>query len=244
MGKASEDPVPTLPNVNPDLVVRAMRNRSERIAWWVAGGQFAALIVGLAWPRVFPPAPSVEYVPVYVNEFGQKRLPSQLTVENMTPQEASHKHDLERWAVAFHSYSYDFLPRDWRTIECTSPAGIFNEYKAQFEQPGTEDYIDVNGVKANIVRYAKATSTTLLGPNNTGGYDARIEVEQKVVHRDRQADQQPKPRYFVLTVQYRYDPRMKLGPECRSENALGFVVTVRRADSQLIVPAKAGGVAP
>jgi type IV secretory pathway component VirB8 len=241
--KSFEDPVPTLPSVNPDLVVRAMRNRSERIAWWVVGVQSVVLIVGLAWPRVFPAPPTVEYRPVYVNEFGQKRLPSELKVEQLSPQEASHKHDLERWATAFHSYSYDFLPRDWRVIECTSPAGIFSEYKAQFEQPGTEDYIDVNGVRSNVARYAKATSTTLLGPNQTGGYDARIEIEQHVVHRDRQADQQPKPKHFVLTVQYRYDPKLKLSPECRSENPLGFIVTVRRADAQIVAPAKAGGLA-
>jgi type IV secretory pathway component VirB8 len=243
MGKTPEDPVPTLPNVNPDTLVRAMRNRSERIAWWVAGAEFVVLLVGLAWPRVFPPAPTVEYQPVYVNEFGQKRLPAQLNVEKISVQEASHKHDLERWAAAFHSYSYDFLPRDWHTVQCTSPAGIFNEYKAQFEQPGTEDYIDVNGVKANIVRYAKATTTTLLGPNQTGGYDARIEMEVQAVHRDRQADQQPRPKHFVLTVQYRYDSKLKLSPECRSENPLGFVVTVRRADAQLVPPVAKVGAA-
>lgn len=229
-------PAPTVPA---HVVTRVLVNRGERIAWLACGAMFMYLMVDKVWSHISPPPPTATYVPVYVDPVGRAKLATELTKATLTPQEALEKHDLERWATAFHSYSYDFLPRDWHTVECMSPQPIFDQYRAQFEKPDAEDYINVNSVQGKVKREARVVDTVLLGDNQSGGRDARITLEKVTTYKERPADQQPAPVRVVLTLQYRYDMRLKLQPECRSENPLGFVMLVRRADAQMSAPAAA-----
>lgn len=231
------DDMPTLPNVNPEPTIRALVNRGERIAWGIAAFLAAGWSVSAAWPRLFPQPPAEVYLPVYVNERGQAKLPTQLAEETLDPRLVRERSDLNRFVVAFHSYSYDVLPRDYFTVSCMAPDTVFRQYEAQFNDKAAEGYIEVEGVKDRVVRTARAVDIVPLGDNQSGSArDARITLERTTRYKDRAASDQPKPQYFVLTVSYRYDPKLKLSPECRLENELGIVVTSIRSDQQLEAP--------
>lgn len=223
-----------LPRTNPDTVVRGLVNRSERIAWVVAGCACTAFVIAELWPRFLPKPPTEVRVPIYVNSFGEQRTQQQLNdPQKLSLQESQEVRDLRTWALARYRYHYSLARQDYYTVRCFSSEPVFNDYDSVFRDVKRADFIDSDKVKDSMVIDARWIGAALLDPEPGGDRHARVTIELVTRYRDRADELQPPAQRVVVQARYRYEPAMRLPQQCGDQNNVRFVMLTARGTPEI-----------
>lgn len=214
-----------------------IRERSERRAWWVAGGATIialAAVIGLA--LLAPYRRNIPYLFALDQAHGNAEfigVADERTIRSN--QEILDKYWIQRYLVARESYYYRLLQADYDTVLALSDDDVGRDYARQYEGPNSRDkrYGDRVDIKPTVISIQVST--------NAVGQQATVRFSTVMRHVD--TNLADPPQYAVASIGYAYKPAI-FGKELDLiKNPLGYKTTAYRVDSEL-APIEAGGGKP
>jgi type IV secretion system protein VirB8 len=201
--------------------LEAMR-KSQRIAWWVAGGAAAvALMEGLALLLLTPLKTVVPYTLLVDKTTGYVQALKPLDAEKLSPDAALTQSFLVQYVIARESFDYDTVQVNYRKVALWSAENARSEYLSLMQ---------VGNPQSPLVTYPRTTfvETRVKSVSPVGKNVALVRFD--TVRHDAGGAVQP-PRSWVSVIRYRYSGEpMKL--EDRFVNPLGFQVLRYRRDAE------------
>ena len=205
----------------------ALREKSERRAWRVAGGATLiaiAAVVGLA--SLAPFRRNVPYLLAMEKATGNVEFVGALDDRRVSGyQELLDKHWAQRYIVARESYNYKLLQSDYDTVLGMSNEAVGRDFGRLYEGAYARDA----KYGANVEMKVAVLSVQL--SKNAVGNQAVIRFGKTTRRVD--ADVSEQPQYFVATIAYEYKPTMTGKEKDLMANPLGYRVTSYRVDSEL-----------
>lgn len=203
--------------------------RSERRAWWIAGGSTALTTLAIAAVFVQGPLRRVVEVPIVVDRLtGEATIQQRLSEETIPPLEALDKHNLAAFVRAREGYNWPFLQRDYDQVARMAVPAVFTPYGRQFEG---EDPLHKR-LAGNEVWKIQIVGVRLGAGGRTGNRGEGIVTYEKTVQHP-QREQQDVTTRHVASVVFEYQPKILAKERDRVENPFGFVVTAYRSDPEI-----------
>lgn len=218
----------TAPPATPwGVLLDDLRIRSERRAWRVAWcACFVALLAVCGIIMLAPYRTVVPYL-LAVDRARGDILPigavDQRAIKDY--QELLDKHWVQRYVVARESYYYRLLQEDYDTVYDLSEDAEREQFTAQYEGPNARDkrYGSDTEIRVRVASVQLASNE--VGTQATVRYST---VERRLDNRGAEIT-----RYYIVTLAYRYLPRM-FGTELELiRNPLGFKVGPYRVSAEL-----------
>jgi type IV secretion system protein VirB8 len=229
-----EDP-PYSHNHGFEMELLVERERSRRLAWWVACTAVAisalAVLAVVAHGALYQTVP----IPLVVDKAtGEVTVGKALQADTVPAYEALDKHNALLFVLARERYNWSFLQMDYDAVAALASPAVFKEYGSQFEGPAALQKKLGDGVewKVRVVNIRLEPQTK---PGQAGV--AVVTFVKQVI--DRQTGAEPEVRY-VATVSYEYHPKLQLKEKDRLQNPFGCEVTAYRADPDINSTGKAG----
>ncbi len=211
------------------------RERSERRAWWVAGGAtFIALTAVAGLTLLAPYRRNVPYLFALDRTLGNVEFIG--TVDDRTIkgyQEMLDKYWLRRYVIAHESYFYRLLQEDYDTVLALSSDDVGRDFSRIYDGPNARDKMYGAGIEI------KVTVLSIQVAANAVGQQATVRFS-KVLRRIDSNLAEP-AQYFVAAISYAYKPTMFGKEQELLKNPLGFQATAYRVDSELAPVETAGG---
>jgi type IV secretion system protein VirB8 len=212
--------------------------KSQRTAWWVAGGGAAvALMEGLALLVLLPLKTVVPYTLLVDKTTGYVQALKPLDAEKVSPDAALTQSFLVQYVIARESFDYDTAQVNYRRVALWSAENARAEYL---------NLMQVSNPQSPMVLYPRTSfvETRVKSVSPVGTNVALVRFD--TVRHDAGGAVQP-PRPWVAVIRYRYSGEpMKL--EDRFVNPLGFQVLRYRRDAESApapeVVAPVAGVVP
>lgn len=205
----------------------AMREKSERRAWRVAGAATLvamAAVIGLA--SLAPFRRNVPYLFAMEKTTGNVEFVGALDDRRVSGyQELLDKHWAHRYIVARESYNYKLLQSDYDTVLGMSNETVGRNFARLYEGPYARDTKYGTSVEMKV-----AVLSVQLSKNQVGN---QAVIRFAKTTRRVEADASDPPQYFVATVAYEYKPTMAGKEKDLMANPLGYRVTSYRVDSEL-----------
>ena len=209
-------------------------HKSQRTAWWVAGGAAAiALMEGLALLLLTPLKTVVPYTLMVDKTTGYVQALKPLDADKVAPDTALTQSFLVQYVIAREGYDVDSVQLSYRKVALWSAENARSEYLGLMQ---------VSNPLSPLVLYPRTTSieTRVKSVSPVGKNVALVRFD--TVRHDAGGAVQP-PRSWVAVIRYRYSGEpMKL--EDRFVNPLGFQVLRYRKDPESAPPQEAGAVVP
>jgi type IV secretion system protein VirB8 len=196
--------------------------KSQRTAWWVAGGAAAVAVVeGLALLLLMPLKTVVPYTLLVDKTTGYVQALKPLDAEKLAPDAALTQSFLVQYVIARESFDYDVVQLNYRKVALWSAESARSEYL---------NLMQVQNPQSPMVLYPRTSSVeTRVKSVSPVGKDVAM-VRFDTIRHDAGGAVQP-PRSWVAVIRYRYTGEpMKL--EDRFVNPLGFQVLRYRKDPE------------
>jgi type IV secretion system protein VirB8 len=196
--------------------------KSQRIAWWVAGGAAAVAVVeGLALLLLMPLKTVVPYTLMVDKTTGYVQALKPLDADKVAPDAALTQSFLVQYVIARESFDYDTAQVSYRKVALWSAENARAEYLGLMQ---------VSNPQSPLVLYPRTSfvETRVKSVSPVGTNVALVRFD--TIRHDAGGAVQP-PRSWVSVIRYRYSGEpMKL--EDRFVNPLGFQVLRYRRDAE------------
>jgi len=209
--------------------------RSERRAWYVAGGAMLVALISVVGalmlahkPRMLPyifsvdqAAGNIEFIEA-VNNSNTRNY-----------QDLVDKHFAAKYVVARESYLWKLLQTNYDSVLTMSSDEVAQSYSAQFDG---DDSLDKRMGK---MRELKVSVISVVIAEDKFGRKAvvRYQLEERRID---SGIRMTEPQQFVSTFAFEYKPSMRGKEKDLIENPLGFKVTAYRRDAEMRVEKAAG----
>ena len=205
----------------------AMREKSERRAWRVAGAATLMAIAAVAaLASLAPFRRNVPYLFAMEKTTGNVEFVGALDDRRVAGyQDLLDKHWAQRYIVARESYNYKLLQSDYDTVLGMSNEAVGRDFARLYEGAYARDA----KYGANVEMKVAVLSIQL--SKSAAGNQAVIRFGKTT--RRVEADASEAPQYFVATIAYEYKPTMAGKEKDLMANPLGYRVTTYRVDSEL-----------
>ena len=206
--------------------------RSERRAWWCAGGAMAVAVMAVGAVLVEGSLHTVETVALVVDKTtGETTVAKRLDAETIPVADALDMHTVAAYVTARESYHWAFLQHDYDQVARMSTPEVFTSYNAKFQgddsldkKMGSGGSIDVNVVSIRLPPESRH--------GNTGEAVVTFEALTRLPNMP-----SIDAKRWIATVRYQYRPKLMMKEADRIENPFGFVALAYRADPELLPPA-------
>ena len=231
-------------SINFEVTVADLARRSERRAWFVA---FSAIIMSLilagGYYYMLPLKEKVPYLVMadaYTGTSTFARLTNDINYQSVTASEAINKSNVAHFVLARESYDYSRIgDGDWKTVHVMATNNVTAEYRSVHDNNKPDSLFKVYGYAKSI--RTKILSITLLGNSKAGVTDAKgmpvkgaptsASVRIQRVLFEKATGQIQLLDSKIITMEFSYNPNLKMTDEDRVLNPLGFQVTSYRADN-------------
>lgn len=210
--------------------MEALREKSERRAWLVAGAAcVVALVAVITLALLTPFRRTVPYLFAmdrttghveYIGAIDQRRV--------LDYQELLDKHWAQRYVLARESYTYRLLQNDYDTVLGLSSEAVARDYAKLFEGPNALDVVYGSNIEV------KATVLSVQLSKNSAGLQAVARFTK--APRRMGSDLADPAQAYVATIAYEYAPTMFGKEQDLLANPLGYKVTSYRVDAELETP--------
>ncbi len=199
--------------------------RSERRAWWVAGGAVAVAVLAVgAVAAMMPLKQTIPYL-VYVNKnTGSTQVMSAVDEGTIGYEALNAKYWASRYVIYRESYYYTLLQYDYDTTLLLSSQQVGRDYAREYSGPDARD----KRLGAGAIVDIKIVSV-VLPPGESGKAVVRF---QRTVEKSNE-DRPEAPRTYVATMAFTFKPSMFGTEKKLIENPLGFQVTAYRRDAEI-----------
>jgi type IV secretion system protein VirB8 len=225
--------------VDYELTIADIAKRSEKRAWFVA---FSAIVMSLilagGYFYMLPLKQKVPYMimaDAYTGRATVAELRGDFETNSILTSEAFNISNAVHFVIARESYDYNRIgERDWDTVfvmAMTPVAKAYEEYHNATLNPNSPS--NLYGKNASI--RIKILSTSLAGDGPSTIPKGAVVRYQRVLYNH--ADGTTK--YMdskVATMEFKYDPELKLNEQKRVLNPLGFQVVAYRTDTDFASP--------
>ncbi len=232
-------------SINFEVTVADMAKRSEKRAWFVASTAIImSLILAAGYFYMLPLKKEVPYLVMADANTGTStvaRLTTDTTYNAVTANEAINKSNVAHFVLARESYDYSLIGTgDWNAVHVMATNDVSAGYRA-LHAPNKEDtpYKLYGNGKAIRVRIL---SNTLIGDSNKSGVPdangvvakgapsgASVRIQRVLFEKSTGEIQLLDSK--IITLEFSYNPNLKMTDEGRVLNPLGFQVTSYRADN-------------
>ena len=232
-------------SINFEVTVADLARRSERRAWFVA---FSAIIMSLilagGYYYMLPLKEKVPYLVMadaYTGTSTFARLTNDINYQSVTASEAINKSNVAHFVLARESYDYSRIgDGDWKTVHVMATNNVTAEYRAVHANNKPDSPFKLYG-NAKAIR-TKILSITLLGDSNKSvvtdakgvpvkGAPTSASVRIQRVLFEKATGEIQLLDSKIITMEFSYNPNLKMTDEGRVLNPLGFQVTSYRADN-------------
>ena len=232
-------------SINFEVTVVDLARRSERRAWFVA---FSAIIMSLilagGYYYMLPLKEKVPYLVMadaYTGTSTVARLANDLNYQSVTANEAINKSNVAHFVLARESYDYTQIGAgDWNTVHVMATNNVTPEYRALHAPTKLDSPFKLYG-NTKAIR-VKILSISLHGNSNDAviidgkGVAAKgpptaasVRIQRHLFEKNTGATQLLDSK--IITMEFSYNPNLKMTDEGRVLNPLGFQVTSYRADN-------------
>lgn len=218
---------------NPDAALdfeankAALYARSNRRAWWVAGGAVSlSVLLGVALAGLAPLKTVEPYTVIVDKNSGQTEIMTVLRdgTQAIPMQRALDEYWLSNYVRWREVYDWYTIQRDYDLTLLFSSPQVQSEYKAIFEG---EQALDVLWGKR-----MKATVKILSVVTDTDKQIATVRFEKTI--KDTESGGEGQRTIWVATLGYHYKPQSQLTLEERRQNPWGFEVVSYRVDPETL----------
>jgi len=219
--------------VSYELTVADMARRSERRAWWVAGG---SLLMSLALAGgYYYMLPLKEKVPflvmadAYTGTAAVARLQGDFGSNSITNVEAINRSNVAQYVLARESYDLAVMRmRDWNLVFIMSADPVASQLRARYARTNPQSPVTLYGNDKAI--RIRILSITPLGETPSGGFrGASVRIQRTLL--DKRTGNSIFMDNQLVTLRFDYDSTLGLNEQDRLLNPLGFRVTEYRVDS-------------
>lgn len=215
-----------------ELTLAERARKSERRAWLVAWSAIVmALILAGGYFLFLPLKEKVPYLVMadpYTGTSSVARLSGNFQDRDITTEEAINKSNVAQFVLARESYDSGLIgQRNWRTTLSMAGPGVAPAYVALHSESNPERPFRLYG-GGRAVR-VRILSIVLIG--GTGGKrptGATVRFQRSVYDKGRGTSQALDSK--IATLEFTYNPDLRLNEEDRLLNPLGFRVTNYRVD--------------
>lgn len=220
-------------SVNFELSLAALRRRSERRAWLVAGSAIGlTLMLGGGFFLMLPLKQQVPYLVMadaYTGTSTLARLSGDPTHRRLSTSEAINRSNVAHYVMAHESYDLALLKlTDWSTVQTMSAPGVKAAYTRLYSSANPESLVKTLG-KDTAIR-VKLLSTVLLGGGaDTAPKGATVRFQRSLY--DKQSGLTRPLDNKIATLEFAYKANLQMDEQSRIANPLGFWVTDYRVDN-------------
>jgi len=218
--------------VSYEITVADMARKSERRAWWVAGG---SLLMSLALAGgYYYMLPLKEKVPflvmadAYTGTATVARLTGDFGANSITSNEAINRSNVAQYVMARESYDYAVMGlRDWNLVFVMSDPSVGTALQAQYNRSNPQSPLNLYGTTRAI--RVQILSITPLGSQGKGGFrGASVRIQRTLL--DKRTGASTYMDNQLVTLSFEYKASLALNEQERILNPLGFQVTDYRVD--------------
>jgi len=246
---------------NFEVTIADLARRSERRAWMVAWSAIVmALILAGGYFYFLPLKEKVPYLVMadaYTGTSTVARLTGNFGEHGITTSEALNKSNISHFIMARESYDYSqFGQRDWNTVHAMATSDVTSGYARLFTNTNPENPQTLFGKNKSI--RVKILSLQLHAPAEVGGTPKAATVRFQRSLYDKGVGVSKPLDSKIASLEFSYNPNLKMDEPNRVLNPLGFQVTSYRVDNdyaaapplegefptQAVHPAPAPGMPP
>lgn len=219
--------------VNYEVSIADLARRSERRAWWVAGGAVAlSVMLGAGYLVMLPLKEKVPYLVMadaYSGTATVARLSGGLDELTVTQWDALHRSNVAHYILARESYDLALLKlRDWTTVYTMSAPQVATGYTTLNSSQNPESPFNVYG-KAKAIR-VQVNSIQMIGGSATQRpRGATVRFQRSLYDKSNGYTEFLDNR--IATLEFTYNQNLKMDEKHRIANPLGFHVTSYRVDT-------------
>jgi len=222
-----------------ELTLAERARKSERRAWLVAWSAIVmSLILAGGYFLFLPLKEKVPYLVMadpYTGTASVARLSGNFQDRDITTEEAINKSNVAQFVLARESYDSGLIgQRNWRTTLSMAGPAVAPAYTALHSESNPDRPFRLYG-GGRAVR-VRILSIVLIG--GTGGQrptGATVRFQRSVYDKGRGSSQALDSK--IATMEFTYNPDLRLGEEDRLLNPLGFRVTNYRVDDDFAAAA-------
>ena len=215
-----------------------MAHKSERRAWRIAGvSLFVTLCMCglLAW--LLPLKTEVPYLVMadaYTGTASMTKLTTGTRFDEMKASEAVNRSNIWHFILARESWDATWTSeRDWRTVHMMSAPEVVRQMQAERDENNLESPARKYGTQSAI--RVKILSITPIG-QRSGEPPKGATVRFQRLLFDKASGNTQVLDNKLATLEFKYDPSLKMKDEDSVENPLRFVVTHYRVDTDAATP--------
>lgn len=222
---------------NFEVSLADMARKSERRAWWVAGGSLVvSILLVLGYIGLVPLKEKVPYLVMadpYTGTSTVSRLSNDFQNDTITKNEAINKSNVARFVIARESYDWDLISRqDWNIVNAMGSGDVLAEYRKLFEPTNPHNPDAIYGRKMSVRIKIKTISLKSLPTGKDGQVLLSADVRFDRIVVDKQAARIANTESYIAYLAYEYKPNLAMQEQYRVENPLGFRVTSYRVDPE------------
>lgn len=220
-----------------EVTVVDLAKKSERKAWWVAGGfGVMSLLLAGGYMLVMPLKQQVPYL-VLADPYRGTSSVARLDGLNptLTASEAINKSNVAHFVISRESYDWDLVGRrDKRVVYSMAVGNALKEYKELYSASNPQNPDTVYGRDVSVRVKILSTILTWAEPAKNADQNLRIPIAATVRFerwlfntssgRSRFLDTQ------IASMKIGYDSNLQMNEDGRIENPLGFRVSSYRVD--------------
>jgi type IV secretion system protein VirB8 len=219
---------------NFEITIADMARRSERRAWMVAWSAVVMALILAGGYFVFLPlkekVPYLVMADAYTGTSTVAKLTGNFGENGITTSEALNKSNIAHFIMARESYDYSqFGQRDWNTVHAMATPMVTSGYARLFTKTNPENPQTLFGKNKSI--RVKILSLQLHDPAEVGGTPNSATVRFQRSLYDKGAGASTPLDSKIASLEFSYNPNLKMDEPNRILNPLGFQVTSYRVDN-------------
>ncbi len=207
---------------------RLVEAKSNRRAWWFAGGSAVVAVCGIASATAQALRPAPEPTVLVVDRTtGETMTLPKVNHDSVPEILAMDLNNAAQFVVARETYSWSLLRKDYDQVARMSTTEVFAPYQRQFTGPeALQDKLGDREMRQVTVINARPVSSAKAGRSG----EVIVTYEREV-----RSNTLPTPvvTRHVATVRYEYRPGSIKKDKDRIWNPFGFVVTAYRSDAEV-----------
>lgn len=219
--------------VNYEVSIADLARRSERRAWWVAGGAVTlSVMLGAGYVLMLPLKEKVPYLVMadaYSGTATVARLTGGLDELAVTQWDALHRSNVAHFILARESYDLALLKlRDWTTVYTMAAPQVATAYTTLNSSQNPESPFNLYG-KSKAIRVQINSIQMIGGTATQRPKGATVRFQRSLYDKSNGYTEFLDNR--IATLEFTYNKNLRMDEKHRIENPLGFHVTSYRVDN-------------
>lgn len=224
--------------INYEVTVADLARKSVRRAWIVA---FTSLLMSLillgGYFYLLPLKEKVPYLVMadaYTGTATIAQLKDNSTYQSVTAEEAVTRSNVAHFILARESYDASTVgERDWRTVYTMSSKDVAAQYDTLHSRNNPQSPLNLFGT-SRAIRIKILSITPIGGAGSEVPRGATVRFQRTLFDKTTGAASPLDSK--IATLEFKYNPNLKMDEEDRIENPLGFQVTDYRVDTDYASP--------